>query len=144
MPTPNWKPARGTAKRERIARSMQRESKEEADKRLAKKRDSWSCRWPHATALDRELCRRATKESSHFRSKGMGGDHGIRTSVDQLITFCHDVHQGAVQGIHKGNRRVVPLSPHRMSGPCAFEEKRGGRWIEVGREIHVGVLERSR
>lgn len=138
------KPERGTAKRARIKASMKRDAKEEADKRWAKKRDSHSCRWPHTDPVEREACRRSWKEAAHFKSKGMGGDHGKRTSGDLLITFCHDVHQGAVKGIHKGNRRVVPLSPDCMSGPCAFEEKRGGRWVEVGREIHVGVLERSR
>lgn len=49
-------------------------------------------------------------------------------------------HQGP-GSIHAGEKRVDPLSPDGANGPCLFLEKRGGRWIEAGREIHLGILE---
>lgn len=141
---PQPKPERGSAKRKRIKDSMTTASKEAVNKSKAKARDGYRCRWPHETALDREVCRREVKESSHYKAKGIGGDHGHRSKVEDSITFCRPTHQGP-GSIHAGKKKVEPLDPKlKMSGPCVFFENRGTfkkpKWVEVGREIHVGVL----
>jgi hypothetical protein len=135
------KPAKGSYKRERVARSLQRENKEDAAKRLAKKRDG-HCRWPHATTVDRVVCRQSHLEAAHYKGKGMGGNKdGSRNVRKNLITFCLEVHNPLYpNSIHAGRKRVRALTPELMDGPCAFDEKRAGRWVEVGQEISVGVL----
>jgi hypothetical protein len=114
---------------------------EAEQKSKARVRDGHKCCWPHQTEEDRLMCRAARLHVAHYKGKGMGGDHGVRTKRRNLITFCEPTHIGPKWSLHGGFRRVVPLDPTKvMDGPRAFEEKRGGRWVEVGREIHVGVL----
>ncbi len=137
------KPEKGSYKRERVQRTLNRGDKEDAAKRAAKKRDG-HCRWPHEMRVEREVCRRSSLEAAHYRAKGMGGNKdGTRNVKKNLITFCPDVHNPLYpNSIHAGRKRVRALTPQLMDGPCAFDELRGGKWVEVGHEISVGVLAR--
>lgn len=133
---------KGDLKRDRLKTRAQRVNKEDAEKKAAKRRDLHHCCWPHETAEEKRLCRASHLEAAHYKAKGMGGDPQLKRSKRKfLITFCFETHRGATKSLHAGDRRVVPLEPDKcMDGPRAFEEKRGGRWVEVGREVHVGVL----
>jgi hypothetical protein len=132
---------RGADRAERRATRTKPDSKEKSEKEKAKRRDGHKCCWPHETLAEKQQCRASHLESSHYKSKGMGGDHGLRSTMEWLVTFCQPVHQGPRLSLHAGTRRVVPLEPaKKMNGPRAFEEKRGGKWIEVGREVSPGVL----
>jgi hypothetical protein len=137
------KPERGSFKRERVKRSLQRQDKEKSAGDAAKKRDGYRCCWPHQDRLEREMCRRSSwKEAMHWKAKGMGGNpDGSRNTRKNLITGCPDVHQGPTS-LHAGKKRIVPLTPALMDGPVAYEEKQGRTWVEVGREVHVRVLAR--
>lgn len=127
------------AKVERAENSHARAVKEASAKRESKKLDGGRCRWPHVTPEEKRQCRAEAKHSAHYKAKGMGGDHGTRSKPEDTITVCFSVHEGP-RSLHSGHRRVVPLTPKKMRGPVAFEEKQGGKWVRVGEEISVGVL----
>lgn len=138
----NWKPLRGTAKRERIDRKRKADAREDREKTKVRKRDG-HCRWPHFTPEDQELCRRTrVTEVAHLTHKGMGGDpQTIRSRAPLMIRVC--CHQGP-GSLHSGDRRVVFLTPKKADGALAFLERRGplglGRFAEVARELWPGVL----
>jgi hypothetical protein len=135
------KPAKGSQQRERVTRSLQRRDKEKSAGDAAKRRDGYRCVWPHQDRLERELCRRSSwKEAMHWKGKGMGGNpDGTRNVRRNLVTGCPEVHQGP-NSLHAGRKRIRALTPELMDGPRAFDEKRGGKWIEVGQEVSIGVL----
>jgi len=133
------KPAKGTARLAlRIDRSKRRASEKDA-KAAARLRDGYRNRWPGNPNAGERL------EVAHFQGKGMGGDHGLRSQLDNLITFDWLTHQGP-QSIHSGHKRVIPLTRDGCSGPCAFFERNSlangkfGHWKKVGEEISRGVL----
>ena len=133
------KPAKGSARRARIEQRLKLEAREAQEKRAARRRDG-RCRWPHQTAEERELCRRTRCDVHHVHAKGMSGDRtGVRSTADVLIYVDADVHEGPLS-FHQKNRRVVYLTPRKCNGPIAFEEKRGGRWMQIAEEVSVGVL----
>lgn len=138
------KPIRGEQQLARKRAKAALESAEDAIKRAAKRRDNYRCRWPHETSEEAARCRMLRLESAHLNHKGMGGDKQLlRTRRDLLITFglqCHDLFDGRVGGGR--DRRVRFLTERKADGPCAFDVKRGGKWIEIGRERSVGILER--
>lgn len=136
------KPAKGSARRARIARRLEVEAREDAEKQKVRRRDG-KCRWPHQTTEEQELCRRTQKHVHHVFAKGMGGDHGLRSKADLMLYADADVHEGPLS-FHQKNRRVVFLTPMKCLGPLAFEEKRGGQWVLVGEELSIGVLKRGR
>lgn len=133
------KPARGSATLERITRQKKADAKESAAKTAVRKRDR-HCRWPHVTEEARELCRRSHSEAAHLNAKGAGGDKlSMRSTPKLLINVCAPVHQGP-GSLHAGDRKVVFLSPEKADGPLAFLERRGGKWVEIARELWPGVL----
>jgi hypothetical protein len=148
--TPNYErppfspvPKGGRADVARAKGRVQVESAEEKAKREAKRLDGNRCRWPHARG-EKAVCQKLRLESAHWKAKGMGGDAGLRSKVEDLISFDIDVHQGP-KSLHSGHKKVVPLDPKlKMRGPCEFYERATLKspWVLVGRELHVGVLER--
>lgn len=132
------KPERGAHDIERKLARRAIETFEEAQKTIARRRDGYRTRWPSGNPLKLRL------EVAHYKSKGMGGDHGRRSSSRDLITLTYLDHQGT-RSIHSGHKRIVPLDKEkRMAGPCEFYERDDLRkpWRLVGREVAVGVLEK--
>jgi hypothetical protein len=133
------KPGRGTAKLERIRRGKTADAKEDAQKQKVRKRDG-HCRWPHLTPDAQELCQRTGREVAHLTHKGIGGDpQTIRSKAHLMIAVDRNIHQGP-GSLHAGDKRVVFLSEKKADGPLAFLERRGGKWVEIGRELWPGVL----
>lgn len=138
------KPVRGTLRIKQKTARKTLVSDEDKIKREAKRRDFHRCRWPHQTLEEAARCVMLRVESAHLTHKGMGGDKQlIRTKRELLITQgvqCHDLLDGRVIGGIP--RRIRFLTDKQADGPCAFDVKRGKKWVEVGREVSVGVLER--
>lgn len=139
---PQVKDPRGAA---RLKQRMDRKAAVEAQEAVmaaALRRDGRRCRWPHETREEAEICRMlATVHAAHIGHRGMGGDPDLaRTKRELLIAFgvrCHDRYDGRLGA---RNRRIVFLTPKKADGPCAFEVKLDGKWIEIRREISIGVL----
>jgi hypothetical protein len=133
------KPAKGTSRLQLRKDRSERRSNEKDAKAEARIRDGYRNRWPGNPNAGERL------ESAHYRGKGMGGDHGLRSTVTNLITFDYLTHQGP-RSIHSMHKKVVPLTRKYCSGPCAFFERAAlpggkfGKWRKVGEEIRVGVL----
>ena len=112
---PNAKPAKGTAAKARRARRRRVEIAEALAKLDAKARDGYLCRRCGAFKLS---C-----EAAHIDDKGMGGDHGLRSSqAGDFLTLCADCHRGPF-GLHSGRLRLV-VGPQRGDGPVVFLETR--------------------
>ena len=108
---------------------------EEAEKRLVRIRDK-GCRWPHC-----ENCRtyKPPLEVAHVVAKGMGGDHGIKSSADQMMLLDRLSHQGGLDSVEQHGRRIEPLTPAGTNGPCAFyRQDADGREYTVAVELAVG------
>lgn len=117
---PNWKPAKGSGLIERKTRSKSIKASEEAEKDKVRKRDGHKCIWP-----DCENCRRYQPriEVAHGKAKGMGGDHGERSTADNMSCLDFLTHQGE-RSIHSGHKRVRPLNKKLgHNGPRACEER---------------------
>lgn len=134
------KPAKGTAHLARRKDQADTRQKERTEKSKVRKRDGGN-RWPGKPNPGERL------EVAHFKGKGMGGDHGLRSTSENLIQFDWLTHQGP-RSLHSGHLKVVPLTRAICNGPVSFWEREGlpggryGRWRCVGRETAVGVLER--
>jgi hypothetical protein len=87
VPAPQWKEPRGAYQAEREARKRKRRTFEDEQKDLVRTRDGKRCRWPHCPH------RRLRTEVAHLRAKGMGGDHGLRSTADQMLVLCVAHHQ---------------------------------------------------
>jgi len=135
------KKAKQAVRRERVA-------SEDANKRAAKKRDGYACRFPWCGCKSLGLALSARLESSHDRHKGSGGDpSGQRSAQELLITLCKHRHQDGIISRHKGTLRARYLTPKKNNGPIAWEvdinrmrpnfESRPARWIEVARETAI-------
>lgn len=108
------KPPKGTAAKARRARRRKIEVAELLAKADAKQRDGYVCR----------RCGnfKASCEAAHIDDKGMGGDHGLRSSLrSDYITLCMNCHRGP-RGLHSGRMRLV-CGPLRGDGPVTFREK---------------------
>lgn len=122
------KPAKGSALIERRERRKQVEAFEDAEKHKVRIRDRMQCRWPAC-----EYCRRyknLTLHVAHLDSKGIGGDHGMRSSADQMMLLCFLSHQGP-RSLHSGDRRITPLTDRGTNGPCSFEMATEAGWVTV-------------
>lgn len=132
------KPPRGQKTLEHRAKSAATAKHEQDEKKASKIRDKRQCRRPRCVYRRQNL----TMHSAHLHHKGMGGDpKQIRTTRDQLITFCAFDH-----GIFdKGDLDVKPLTRRGADGPCEFfvTAPDGHGWISIGKETAVGILERS-
>lgn len=139
---PQVKDPRGAA---RIKQQLDRKdtiAKQRAVMEAAKKRDGHKCRWPHETKEEADVCRMFSLHAAHLNHRGMGGDPElVRTKRELLVsmsTRCHDRFDGRIGT--PGTRRFVYLDPKKKAdGPMACEVKRGGQWVEIGREISIGV-----
>lgn len=139
---PNPKPLRGTVKRARRGRLRENRTAEQDNKRDAKKRDGFKCRFPLCE------CRKHgyILESAHNDHKGPGGDPlGIRSETGNLITLCTFRHQASRISLHRHGLRPKFLTKKGYDGPIAWEvdvaELFGGveRWREIARESKVGT-----
>lgn len=124
----------------RHKRKVARESFEADQKAKVRRRDgaatSWrGCRWPLDDCPYCSQKMKLRKEVAHINDKGMGGDHGLRSSADQMMLFCHLIHQGP-DSIHSGDREVRMRTKAGTDGPCDFYHH--GKC--VGREVRPGVL----
>lgn len=115
---------------------------EHAQKREAKRRDQYRCRFPLCGC--RPLGLRI--ESSHLAHKGMGGNPaGDRSQASGLVTLCLHRHQHGRISVHKGTLRPVFLSGDQFNGPIAWEidlaelgmKASGAVWREIARETAV-------
>lgn len=120
---PNWKPAKGTALIERRERRKEVEAFEDAEKRKVRLREGGVCRWARATGDCYCLrYKNITLHVAHLNDKGMGGDHGLRSTADQMALICSLRHEGE-RSLHSGDCRIVPLTDRGTNGPCKFEEQ---------------------
>lgn len=145
---PNWKQAEGSQRRAR-RRRRSRLSKEEGENKLgAKQRDHMRCRFP--------LCPcqfRFTIESAHKRHKGMGGNPtGDRNTTAGLMTVCSWRHRLGKVSFDRGGLDWRELEPGKGADGCVawlvnvsvipnWSYAPGGEWVEVAREIAIGVWE---
>lgn len=136
------KPARGTARKERKARSRLAKGRERFEKGKVREREAVSghCRWPHDDFDDREVCWRSPKEVAHLSHKGSGGDpRTIRSRRHLMLQVCRPFHR-------KIDRtrlaKVQFLDPaHGTDGPLVFFERLSVNdpWVEVGHEVAAGI-----
>lgn len=109
------KPAKGTATRERRRRAGHVRYIERLRKAEAKVRDGHRCRFPGCPV--RGVGR---VESMHADDKGMGGDHGARSSMRaDFLTGCYDHHQGR-RSVHSGHLEFRATSEAGCDGPVAW------------------------
>jgi hypothetical protein len=122
------KPAKGSALMERKDRRRAMDAFEDAEKCKVRLRDR-ECRWPGC-----DYCRtyKSRLEVAHLHDKGMGGDHGVRSTSDQMMLLCFLRHQGPVS-LHSGDCRITPLTDRGTDGPCKFEQQSESGW----RVVHV-------
>jgi hypothetical protein len=110
------KPAKGTAAKARRACRATIERAERKAKQAAKARDGHCCRrcgnidWPGGIPF---------LEAAHIDDKGMGGDHGLRSSkASDYVTLCPKCHRGP-RSVHSGHV-VIEVGPSRGDGPRRF------------------------
>lgn len=126
------KPAKGTALIERRERRRAVEAFEDAEKHKVRIRDRMQCRWPQCG-----YCRRyknLTLHCAHIYGKGIGGDHGFRSTADNMILLCSLRHEGPIS-LHSGDCRIEPVTDRGADGPCRFwinDEQRG--WTVIHTE----------
>lgn len=133
------KPAKGTALLARKQRRAELVSHEAREKAKVRKRDR-GCRWPGCDCRKLKL----RTEVAHLDAKGIGGDHGVRTTADQMIELCFIKHQG-VPSLHSGDLKIEPLSAAGTNGCCAFYARsESGRMEHVASERAVGISEPRR
>jgi hypothetical protein len=115
---PNFKPAKGTALIERRTNRKDIVASEEREKAKVRRRDV-KCIWPNC-----ENCRsfKPRLEVAHGKAKGMGGDHGERSTADNMSLLDYLTHQGE-RSIHSGHKRIRPLTKFGHNGPRACEER---------------------
>jgi hypothetical protein len=129
------KPDKGSHWKDGRDRRKAVESYEDAEKRKVRLRDK-GCRWPHC-----DNCRtyKPRLEVAHVIAKGMGGDHGLKSSADQMMQLDRLTHQGGTGSVEQHGRRIEPLTPAGTDGPCAFYRVgEDGREYVVAIEIAVG------
>lgn len=132
----NFKPAKGTALIERREKRKEVEAFEDASKRQVRLRDV-TCRWARATGDCYCLrYKNLTLHVAHLYDKGAGGDHGVRSTPDQMIVLCSLRHQGELS-LHSGRARITPITERGTDGPCQFEMETESGWqvvhVEDGR-----------
>lgn len=116
---------------ERTQKKAAIRTNEKSEKAKVRCRDK-RCRWPNC------VCRsmRLRPEVAHVKAKGIGGDHGARSTADNMLLLCWLMHRGS-SSLHSGDKKIVPLTDVGTNGPCEFWE----RGQLVGRERSAGVIE---
>jgi hypothetical protein len=110
------KPEKGTHWKEGRDRRKAIIAAEEREKDDVRRRDK-RCRWPNC-----ENCKtyKPRLEVAHVVAKGMGGDHGTRSTADQMMLLDYLTHQGGGDSVEQHGRRIEPLTAAGTDGPCAF------------------------
>lgn len=144
------KPTKMEARMARESKKEQVREKEDRNKSAARKRDGWVCRFPRC------VCHRLRlhPECAHDAAKGIGGDHGLRSTVDQLICLCKPRHQESRVSVHKGTLYHEALTEKGTNGPvrwwvdlaaittpAAYRKDGDAQWVVVATEREVRVLE---
>lgn len=128
------KPAKGDYLLERKAERRKVEAFEEAEKAKVRKRDQ-KCRWPGCDCAKKEL----RLEVAHLHDKAMGGDHGLRSTADQMILLCFVKHQGR-PSLHSGDLEIRPKTELGTNGPCDFYSRTEAGRMEIAfTESVIGV-----
>lgn len=137
---PFAKGSKGDAWVERRARRDAMAEYEDREKTKVRKRDL-RCRWPHCANC---LAHRPPLDVAHVcGAKGMGGDHGTRSSAQQMMLIDHVTHL-ATGGIEQHGKWVEPLTPEGTDGPCEFWQRDAhGRPFLVARELAPFIYERD-
>lgn len=135
----NFKPPKGTSRLERRGRRAEREAFEKGEKAKVVRRDG-----AHYCRLVPGCTEKDWHETAHVRSKGSGGDHGNRSTADQMVRGCFFHHQGE-WSLHSGDLWVEYLTAERANGPIEVWSKQPETGVPyvVGREIAVGVWEKD-
>ena len=89
FPGTNFKPAKGTALLEKRAARRAVEKFEKDEKAKVRKRDR-ICRWPRCEC---QRLKDIRLECAHLDGKKIGGDHGLRSTADNMILLCFLKHQ---------------------------------------------------
>lgn len=153
---PHWKPSATARKKAALKTRGEAKATEATNKRAAKKRDGYKCRFPLCGCAKLKL----RIESSHDLHKGMGGNPaGDRSETAGLITLCLHRHQHGAISRHAGTLRARHLSPERGNdGPVYWDvdavvleryairvpigncisEGDGRLWVNVAREASPG------
>jgi hypothetical protein len=123
------KPPGGSALRLRMLARAAIQNHERAAKRAVIKRDgARTCR------LVPGCSERRSFETAHLDAKGMGGDHGNRTSTATMLRACLFHHRGAYS-LHSGYLKVECLTDRGADGPIAvYARGEGDSWLLVTRE----------
>lgn len=144
---PKVKADRKPAKIERRIKKLERKHKEDLGMAKARRRDK-RCRFP--------LCGCRTFgivcDVSHVRHRGMGGNpSGDRSASGLLMLLCRTRHKEGKIAIDKGTLEWRPLTKAGSDGPVAWYVDAEAMhldpghfpdgWIEVAREIAIGVCE---
>lgn len=132
------KDSREDGKRKRDAEKAKRRSDEQKEKTIVRKRDGAQyCR------LVPNCSEQGPFETAHIDDKGMGGDHGIRSTSDQMIRSCFYHHRGN-WSLHSNDLRVEFLTPDGANGPIQVLGRMStGEWYVIGREKSVCEWERD-
>lgn len=132
------KPVKGTALLKRRSARAAIKAHEAEQKALVVKRDGQkSCRLvPHCSEREKF-------NTAHLDEKGMGGDHGIRTTADRMIRSCFWHHQG-VWSLHSKDIRVECLTDQGTDGPIdVYARDECGEWYLLKHETACGITERD-
>lgn len=134
----NFKTSREDGMRQRREQKDKVRAREGEEKTKVRKRDGASyCRLVPGCAERRIF------ETAHVNDKGMGGDHGLRSTSDQMLRSCFGHHRGN-WSLHSNDLRVEYLTPDKADGPIEiWGRDTTGQWFMVGREKAVGVWERD-
>jgi hypothetical protein len=90
---------------------------EDRNKTAARKRDGWVCRFPRCGCHAKRL----SAEAAHVDGdKGMGGDHGERSHVSQLLMLCPSRHRESRISLHFKTLRIEFLTPDKANGPVRW------------------------
>lgn len=96
------------------------------------------CRWPRC-----ENCRKHQHVALHVahvvQAKGIGGDHGTRSTADQMMLLDAITHSEQ----EKHRKDVRPLTSAGTRGACEFWVKRNGEWHLVAKESAPFSYERD-
>lgn len=86
-------------------------------------REQYRCRIP--------WCEETAYEMAHLADKGMGGDHGLRTTTANCVAVCTGHHRGT-RSLHSGHLKFEFLSSRGADGPIRFSyDEQIGRFQEL-------------
>jgi hypothetical protein len=129
------KPSRAARKKVERKVKRQRAAAERDAKDVVKEQDG--CRFPRCG------CRRLglALHGAHWEAKGMGGDHGIRSTPANLLGLCVHRHQTGKVSLHGGTLRITVFDDARGTrGPVGWSlhtsalGERPGAWVPIAAE----------